>query len=72
MTKKQDTLVAVIDQREFCFIVDPRINETLQTGAVRNRTYRGRKCLFIFRIHHKWIYSLSVRKVVLGVLLYTN
>ena len=56
-------------------MVDLRINETLQTGAVRkphlpfsrlvgtvsncayavrlgNRTYRGRKCLFIFRIHH--------------------
>ena len=49
------------------FIMDLTINETLQTGAVENRTYRvglnaepletaptgGRKCLFIFRIHHK-------------------
>ena len=33
-------------------IVEVRINETLQTGAVGNRTYRGQKCLFIFRIHH--------------------
>ena len=37
------------------FIVDLRINETLQTGAVRNRTYRGAKVLFIFRIHHSQI-----------------
>ena len=30
-------------------IVDLQINETLQTGAVGHRTYRGdRKCLFIF------------------------
>ena len=37
--------------------MDLRINETLQTGAVGNRSYPGgRKCLFIFRIH----YSLSV------------
>ncbi len=43
-------------------MVDFKINETLQTGAVSNRTYRprqigieteGRKCLFIVRIHHK-------------------
>ena len=37
-------------------IVDFRINGTLQTGAVENRTYRGgRKCSFIFRIHYKQI-----------------
>ena len=48
------------------FMVDFRINETRQTGAVGNRTYRvelnavrsetvptgEQKCLFIFRIHH--------------------
>ena len=38
-------------------MVDFRINWILQIGAVRNRTYRGRKCLFIFRFHHK---SISV------------
>ncbi len=56
-------------RRERPFIVNFRINETLQIGrccfklrrfnlprhlcgAVKNRTYRGRKCSFIFRIHH--------------------
>ena len=48
-------------------MVDLRINETRQTGAVENRTYRvglnavwlgnrtyrGCKCLFIFGIHHE-------------------
>ena len=30
-----------------------RINETLQTGAVRNRTYRvGESVYLFFRIHH--------------------
>ena len=29
-------------------IVDPRINETLQTGAVKNRTYRGAKVSIYF------------------------
>ena len=33
--------------------MDISINDTRQTGAVRNRTYRGRTGLFIFRIHHK-------------------
>ena len=30
------------------FIVDPRINETLQTGAVGNRTYRVGKSVYLF------------------------
>ena len=38
-------------------IVDLRINETRQTGAVFNCTYRGRKCLFIFRIHYRIVHS---------------
>ena len=33
-------------------IVDIRINETLPIGEVGTLAYRGRKCLFIFRIHH--------------------
>ena len=34
-------------------IVDLRINETLKTGAVRKpHPLGGRKCLFIFGIHH--------------------
>ena len=53
-------------------IVDLRINETLQTGAVENRTYRvgvkagrlqaaptgRRKGLLIFRIHYSFILTL--------------
>ena len=30
------------------FIVDPRINETLQTGAVANRTYRRSESVHLF------------------------
>ena len=33
---------------EYDFIVDLRINETLQTGAVENRTYRGAKVSLYF------------------------
>ena len=42
-----------------------RINETLQTGAVENRTYRagGRKCSFIFRIHHKNAAHLAFKPI---------
>ena len=29
-------------------IVDPRINETLQTGAVGNRTYRVGESVYLF------------------------
>ena len=32
----------------FSFIVDPRINETLQTGAVGNRTYRVGESVYLF------------------------
>ena len=64
-------------------IVNLKINETIQNGAVRkpqlpffrwvgtvsncadavaNRTYRGRKCLFIFRIHH--IYNSDIINMI--------
>ena len=47
------------------FIVDFRINGTLQTGAVENRTYRGgRKCSFIFRIHYNYLYLQAVSNPV--------
>ena len=36
-------------------IVDFRINETLQTGAVGNRTYRGAKVSIYFGIHYNSI-----------------
>ena len=32
--------------------IDLRINETLQIGAVGNRTYRGTQVFIFFRVHH--------------------
>ena len=69
------------------FIVDLRINETLQIGrrcfqlrrfslprhlcgAVKNRTYWGRKCSFIFNIHYSFscllLFLLTVSMIVIG------
>ncbi len=53
------------------FIVDTRINETRQIGAVESRTYQGRKCSFIFRIHHNWAHRNLILKQWATPTLYT-
>ena len=40
-------------------MVNFRINDTRQTGAVRNRTYRLAKVLIIFNIHHNWTLQIG-------------
>ena len=49
---------------DFRVIVDLRINETLQIGAVRKpHLPEGRKRLFIFMIHYNWTLQIGeVRK----------